>query len=169
MTTKNFAQFGDDLVAAVADVTDVADAAAASRGNDVDALIARVTAARARVKLLRTEVLSVDVATSFTEPVDIMAMLAWQADVSMELGRLEGLLVAAGVNLTLSRGSALAQITRHAVREGDTLQSIAARYHGTWETWYVIADANGINPAMELPIGGILYIPPVDGQLRGAR
>lgn len=49
--------------------------------------------------------------------------------------------------------------TRYAVRSGDTLQSIAARYLGSWQDWMRLVDANGLDPGATLAAGTVLTIP----------
>jgi len=49
-------------------------------------------------------------------------------------------------------------LTLHPVRLGETLQSIAARYLGSWQEWRRIADANGIGAGPLTP-GTVLTIP----------
>jgi len=46
----------------------------------------------------------------------------------------------------------------HVVRSGETLQSIAATYLGTWKAWTRIADANGLAPGQPTA-GTVLIIP----------
>lgn len=136
---------------------------------EAEEAIGRATAIRARCRLLRDEAATVDIAATLTKPTEIIAALNWQASTIRALAGIEGAMVAAAKSLDLSRGSFLAQQTRHVVREGDTFQSIAALHHGTWETWSVIATANGLSPATELPVGTTLVVPAVDGRKRSGR
>ncbi len=50
-------------------------------------------------------------------------------------------------------------VDRYTVREGDTLQSIAAQVYGNPSLWFVIAEANGLEPGDELRLGQVLVIP----------
>lgn len=46
----------------------------------------------------------------------------------------------------------------YVTKRGDTLQSIAAKFLGSWQSWSIIADANGIEPGIIEP-GTTLIIP----------
>lgn len=49
--------------------------------------------------------------------------------------------------------------TSYTVRDGDTLQGIASAYYGNPNLWFVIADANGLDPTEPLKAGTHLVIP----------
>jgi len=51
----------------------------------------------------------------------------------------------------------------HAIKEGETLHSIARKYYGTSYSWYLIADANveTIEDIFALPVGEVVLIPNV--------
>jgi nucleoid-associated protein YgaU len=55
------------------------------------------------------------------------------------------------------------QVVRHRVRDGDTLQSIATRYLGSWQEWPRIASANGLEPGQPAA-GTLLTIPTRTGR-----
>ncbi|MEW8460667.1 MAG: LysM peptidoglycan-binding domain-containing protein [Candidatus Thiodiazotropha endolucinida] len=50
-------------------------------------------------------------------------------------------------------------VSRHVVRAGESLQSIAAAYYGSPSYWYLIAEANGLEGTEELKAGTTLSIP----------
>ncbi|MEW8475175.1 MAG: LysM domain-containing protein, partial [Candidatus Thiodiazotropha endolucinida] len=50
-------------------------------------------------------------------------------------------------------------VSRHVVRAGESLQSIAAAYYGSPSYWYLIAEANGLDGTEELKAGTTLSIP----------
>jgi YD repeat-containing protein len=50
----------------------------------------------------------------------------------------------------------------HSVGDGDTLRSLALRYYGSQDLWYVIAEANGL-PGGSAALGSTLSIPPSPG------
>ncbi|MEW8008574.1 MAG: LysM domain-containing protein, partial [Candidatus Thiodiazotropha endolucinida] len=50
-------------------------------------------------------------------------------------------------------------VSRHVVRAGESLQSIAAAYYGSPSYWYLIAEANGLEGSEELKAGTTLSIP----------
>jgi len=49
--------------------------------------------------------------------------------------------------------------TKHIVKEGETLYSIARKYFRATTKWYLIADINKLEDLMELTVGDILIIP----------
>ena len=49
--------------------------------------------------------------------------------------------------------------SRYSVREGDSLQSVAASVWGDASLWYLIAEANGLSGAESLPAGTSLIVP----------
>ena len=49
--------------------------------------------------------------------------------------------------------------SRYAVRDGDTLQGVAAALWGDASLWYVLAEANGLSAASSLTAGQSLIIP----------
>ena len=50
-------------------------------------------------------------------------------------------------------------VTAYTVREGDTLQSIAAAFYGNPSLWFVIAEANGLDATEALSLGQRLILP----------
>ncbi|MEW8659800.1 MAG: LysM peptidoglycan-binding domain-containing protein, partial [Candidatus Thiodiazotropha endolucinida] len=50
-------------------------------------------------------------------------------------------------------------VSRHVVRAGESLQSIAEAYYGSTAYWYLIAEANGLEGTEELKAGTTLSIP----------
>jgi nucleoid-associated protein YgaU len=54
---------------------------------------------------------------------------------------------------------ALSAQDAHVLVAGDTLQSVAFRRYGNPNLWRGIAEANGIDDPMRLPIGATLLIP----------
>ncbi len=49
--------------------------------------------------------------------------------------------------------------TNFTVNEGDTLQTVAAAVYGNPNLWFLIADANNVEPGQELKAGSVLSVP----------
>ena len=81
---------------------------------------------------------------------------AWERACRRAMSLLEYQLQAAGaVAAELLSGR---QETYHTVRTGETLQSIAQTYLGSWSEWQRIAAANGLK-AGPVPVGTTIIIP----------
>ncbi|MCH2174037.1 hypothetical protein MK489_24920 [Myxococcota bacterium] len=50
-------------------------------------------------------------------------------------------------------------IEQHSIASGDTLASLAGTYYGNPSLWFIIAEANGLDPATELAVGSQVVIP----------
>ena len=80
----------------------------------------------------------------------------WERETRKRLVRLRGQVAQAdAIAAEVEAGQAR---TRHAVRSGETLQSIAAAYLGDWREWPRLAAANGLAAGTVTP-GTVLIIP----------
>ncbi len=50
-------------------------------------------------------------------------------------------------------------VLTYTAREGDSLQGIAGQMYGNSSLWFVLADANGLDPNQPLKAGTVLHIP----------
>lgn len=166
MTTRSFDEFGLELSRLVADVGALSALWLRVRTENPAAIIDAANALHARTRNLLSEVRSLDVQATVTAPTDQLDLCRWAFDMAHELQRLGGRLLQLAEAATIARGSMLTQRRAHFVKAGDTLQSIAHRYYGSWESWPLVAEANDLNPAAELPTGLYLTIPELDGRRR---
>ncbi len=56
----------------------------------------------------------------------------------------------------------------HTVVEGDSLQSVAYREYGNPVLWRALAESNGIDDPMRLPVGARLMVPPEEAAVQRA-
>lgn len=166
MTTRSFSEFGAELDSLVAEVGALSALWLGVRTSDPAAIVDAANALHARTRNLLSEVRSLDVQATVTAPTDQLDLARWALDMASQLQRLGGRLLRLSEAATIVRGSILTQRRAHFVRSGDTFQSIAATYYGSWESWALIAEANRMNPAAELPVGLYLVIPELDGRAR---
>lgn len=165
MTTRTLSEFGDELDIIAADL-----AMLQTQWNDgtlgAAGAAALALAIRARALLLLGEARTLDVAAASDDAVTLLGLIRWREGVCGQLIRMVGQLQEAAEAAAVVRGSLLTQARGYIVRTGDTFQSIAARHYGDWQRWPLIATANQMNPAAELPVGLYLTIPALDGQDR---
>lgn len=120
--------------------------------------MAAITSAQTAIRAVRADLDGTDVTTCqvYDDAAVTLDLWRWERGVRASLSTLESALHAAGANL----GELLSGIreTLHTVRTGETLQSIAAVYLGSWSEWPRISAANGLK-AGPVAVGTVLVIP----------
>ena len=68
------------------------------------------------------------------------------------------------VSAVVRRGvdSGRIQATRHILREGERLDSLAGRFYGDASLWWVLAAASGIGWGLQVPPGTLIRVPNLD-------
>lgn len=166
MTTRSFTEFGLELDRVVADASALSALWLRTRTSDPAAIVDAASALHARTRVLLAEIRTLDVLDVVSAPTDVLDLLTWGLGMAAELQRLGGRLLQLIEAATIARGSILTQQRGHFIRSGDTFQSVALEYYGTWEKWMIIAEANSMNPAAALVPGSYLTIPEPDGRRR---
>lgn len=121
-------------------------------------LLATAGGLREDIRLLRVDLDREDVETSdlLDEGQNTLALWTWERALRASLVRSSGLLTKLEATLaSLSDGDGRLV---HVVRDGETLQMIAARYLGGWMEWWRLIEANGLADPI-LVAGQVLVIP----------
>jgi nucleoid-associated protein YgaU len=136
-----------DVTAAVSDGL-ASVVAALSTGTQTTADIRRTSAvftdAAAQVRTIRRDLDGYDPVARRLYPDAALTLTLWQWERAQRWGL-------AGLDANIRDGRSIAMellqgrgLTLHAVRAGETLQSIAAKFLGDWREWPRIAEANGL-------------------------
>lgn len=92
----------------------------------------------------------------YEDPEVRVAVLTWERGLRKALVALIG--QAGRLDTALDELLSGSQRRTHVVRSGDSLQSLAGRYLGSWEEWRRIAELNGLAPGA-LEAGQVLFLP----------
>lgn len=124
------------------------------------------TAARARAAIENGVTLYDSIVASdpiaFDNPLDVLEAAGWLTDVRALICDGVSTMIKPWSVATRVASGGITRVRKHIVRSGDTLQSIAATLLGDWREWARIADANSLDPAAPLTVGGELIIPEPD-------
>lgn len=120
--------------------------------------VAALVQARADIRAFRAslDLVNMEAAQLYDDAAVTLALWSWGCSARWMLASLDArITTAAALGLEVLQGRAQ---TVHVVRLGETLQSIAATYLGSWSSWPAIAAANGLGTSQPA-VGAVLVIP----------